>query len=313
MIKLKCNACDGACEDEIDVRFGNACDNNCPFCFNRNLGRRPQKFDLEAIKTTIKKELPRKGLNIVGGEPLLSNNLLDLLDFVSWARYFFEEISIITSLPEIKPQDYDTFLKIMDLTDNLIVSIQHYEFEKNNDLMQASNKYNRIKFLSDLANSRYSAKLCVTLNIMRGGIDSEGKLARALRLFDSMNIKYVRINELGATPFRIQLRDVEPNFKYKSPYAHGCSINATKYFTKKLKLKNIKTVKVRIRCFIVEDDAVGGKVDLLKAKIQARSLKKAIKKNKPYKYGRYRNTVVYEDGFADIHWGKENKDGKEIV
>lgn len=81
------------------------------------------------------------------------------------------------------------------------------------------------------------------------GINTEEKLGNALKLFDSLKIKYVRINELGNTPLHLSIKEVIPDYKFKSPYAHGCNIDISKFLIKKYNLKNIKTLKARTRCF----------------------------------------------------------------
>ena len=293
--------CDGVGENELDVRFGTSCDNACPFCIN-HIGRPAQKFNLEKIIETTLAEGKRDCINIVGGEPLLPCRLDDLYTFIKAVRPITKSICIITSLPQIPAEKQELFEKILDLTDDLIISLQHFNNLVNNKLMNASNKYNRIQALIDLSKSQYSAKLNVTLNISSNGINNEEKLAHALKFFDSLGIKYVRLNELGNTPLHISMREVMPEYKFKSPYAHGCSVNVTKYLIRKYKLKNIKTIKARIRCFMIEPSEEASKADLFKAKIQLRALKRAQKHHKVYKYTRHRHTVVYEDGTVSFAW-----------
>ena len=302
MIKLKCNACDGVGEDTLDIRFDNKCDNFCPFCFNRNFGRPFQKFDLQKVIDATLEQAPRECINIVGGEPLLPCMLDDLLTYLKAIRHTAKQICIITSLPEIPESKKEVFENILDLTDDLIVSLQHYDNKWNNRIMRASNKYNRIDALVALSKSKYSAKLSITLNISLVGINSEEKLGNALKFFDSLGIKYVRVNELGNTPIHLSIKEVVPGYRFKSPFAHGCSIDLTKYLVKKYKLKNIKLIKARVRCFWVEPTEKATLADLIKAKIHLRAKQKADKKGKVYKYTRHRPTVIYEDGLVDWSW-----------
>ena len=302
MIKLKCNACDGVGEDTLDIRFDNKCDNFCPFCFNRNAGRPFQKFNLAKVIEATLEQAPRECINIVGGEPLLPCMLDSLLTYLKAVRHTTKQICIITSLPQIPEAKRKTFENILELTDELIVSLQHYDNKWNNRLMRASNKYNRIATLTKLSKSKYSAKLSITLNISLAGINTEEKLGNALKFFDSLGIKYVRVNELGNTPLHLSVREVIPDYKFKSPYAHGCNIDLTKKKKKKYELKNIKTIKVRVRCFWVEQTEKATLADLIKTKVHLRTKVKADKKGKDYKYTRHRPTVIYEDGFVDWSW-----------
>lgn len=302
MIKLKCNACDGIGENDLDIRFGNKCDNFCPFCFNRNFGRPFQKFDLQKVIDATLEQAPRECINIVGGEPLLPCMLDDLLTYLKAVRHTAKQICIITSLPQIPEAKRETFENILELTDDLIVSLQHYDSKWNNRLMRSSNKYDRIAALTELSKSKYSAKLSITLNISLAGINTEEKLGNALKFFDSLKIKYVRINELGNTPLHLSIKEVIPDYKFKSPYAHGCNIDISKFLIKKYNLKNIKTLKARTRCFWVEDSEKATLADLIKTKIKLRAKQRADKTGKVYKYTRHRPTVIYEDGMVDWAW-----------
>lgn len=300
-MKLKCNMCDGLYQDELDVRFGMICDNACPFCFNK-IGRPAQKFNLEKVIQSALEEAPRSCINIVGGEPLLSCMLDDLLTFIKAVRHTTQKLCIISSLPPIPKNKQKVFEEIMELTDELIISLQHYNDDKNSELMNATHKYSRMAKIKELKESRFSDKISITLNISLNGINTAGKLNKALQIFDEMGIKYVRINELGNTPLHISIRQVVPDYKFKSPFAHGCSIDLTKHFKKKLGLKNIQTIKTRIRCFIVEPTEKASFADLIKTWIQRISYDRSVKNNAPLKYGKNRPTVIYEDGHKDWSW-----------
>jgi hypothetical protein len=211
-------------------------------------------------------------------------------------------------LPPIPENKQKVFEEIMELTDDLIISLQHFDDEKNSLLMKATNHYSRIDKIKELKAGKFSDKISITLNISVNGINCAGKLNKALQIFDDMGIKYVRINELGSTPLHISIRQVMPDYKFKSPFSHGCSINVTKHFKKKLGLKNIKTIKTRIRCFIVEPTEKASFADLVKTWIQKKSYIHSIKYNKPLKYGRNRMSVIYEDGHKDWSWAIYKKD-----
>lgn len=300
-MKLKCNMCDGLGQNDLDVRFGMACDNACPFCFNR-IGRPAQKFDLQKVIKSTLEEAPRDCINIVGGEPLLACMLDDLLTFIKAVRHTTKQLCIITSLPPIPESKQKVFEEVMELIDELIVSVQHYNDDKNSDLMHATHRYSRMDKLRELKRGRFSDKISITMNISVNGINCAGKLNKALQIFDEMGIKYVRINELGSTPLHISIRQVMPDYRFKSPFSHGCSLDVTEHFRKKLGLKNIETIKTRIRCFVVEPTEKATFADLIKTWIQKKSYIKSVKNRQPLKYGKNRPTVIYEDGHKDWSW-----------
>ena len=83
----------------------------------------------------------------------------------------------------------------------------------NNYLMRSSNNYDRIDMLKQLAmNTKYSAKLSVSVNLSRHGINSKESVFTMLRFLDSLGIKSLRLNELAGTEEGISIQKVFPDF-----------------------------------------------------------------------------------------------------
>lgn len=134
MFKKKINSCDGIYNDSLDVRFTKSCDNRCEFCIERHGIDSLGKTDIsKLIKKTIISG--KKNILILGGEPLL--NIEDTLEYVEGIRDYVDHIYLTTSLPESISQNYDCFLQIMKYLDGLNISLQHYNPDINNDILNA--------------------------------------------------------------------------------------------------------------------------------------------------------------------------------
>lgn len=120
----------------IHLKINDACNGNCPFCIERgrSLIEEDKNLYLKRLKA-IFDEFEKKGLlysvSITGGEPLLSNKILDILDVID--SYNFQMVTINTNA---------TFLDkyIDDLAKHNIyginISRHHYDEIKNNEIFQ---------------------------------------------------------------------------------------------------------------------------------------------------------------------------------
>lgn len=247
MFKKKINSCDGIYNDSLDVRFTKACDNHCAFCIERygidSLG----KTDVNKLikKTAVS---GKKNILILGGEPLL--NIEDVLEYVKGIRNYVDNIYLTTSLPESINLNYESFLQIMEYLNGLNVSLQHYDADINNDILNAGNRINRIELLrkilheDDIAN-----KVRVSINLCRSYIDNKKELMTCISMLENMNCRHVKINELQNVSKEMFVSFEEiMGMKMHSPYSYGCQSDVSNLFNTKMK------IEVKRSCFLVQDD-----------------------------------------------------------
>ncbi len=67
--------------DELDIKLTYKCNNNCIYCLNKD--KRGQEVDYQEIKKRVSEFADKGGgkLIISGGEPLIDDNFIDLLNF----------------------------------------------------------------------------------------------------------------------------------------------------------------------------------------------------------------------------------------
>lgn len=247
MFKKKINSCDGIYNDSLDVRFTKACDNHCAFCIERHGIDSLGKTDVrELIKKTVVSG--KKNILILGGEPLL--NIKDVLEYVKGIRSYVDNIYLTTSLPRSISQNFDSFLQIMDYIDGLNVSLQHYNSDINNDILNAGNRFNRIELLAKILHEDDIAnKVRVSINLCKNYIDSREELMTCISMLENMNCKNIKINELQNVSKEIFVSFEEiMGMKMHSPYSYGCQSDVSNLFNTKMK------IGVKRSCFLVQDD-----------------------------------------------------------
>ena len=274
------NSCDGFYHDSLDVRFTNICDNNCPFCIERN-GLSLQKLNIpKMIETT--KQSKRKNILILGGEPLLQ--LKNVLAYINGIRNYVDNIYITTSLPKTISDDWSTFCEIMHKINGLNVSLQHYDYHMNNQIMHASSDHNRIKLLKQICNTDDFANICrVSINLVKGYIDNKSDIDKFLSTMEELDVKHVKINELQNNEDLYVAFEQAYHYKLPSPYAHGCQHDIDLPYELRITLKR--------SCFCVNQNLNASVADLEKA---------IIKKIKPVK--QKHQMVLYESGELSDGW-----------
>ncbi len=291
----KQNSCDGKYDNSLDVRFTKACDNHCDFCIEQNGVCARERNVNKMIYNTIVSG--KETVLILGGEPFLHIN--DLKTYVEGIRPYVKYIYITTSLPNTINQHYDVFSTIMKQIDGLNVSFQHYNWEKNNEILHASSNHNRFQLLRKIcSNNDFAAKCRASINLVKGSVDTKMKLYRFLNKMVASNVKHVKINELQFTPdLYISFEDMMgKDIKYlhlKSPYSHGCQSEIT--------LKRYPNLKITLKraCPYVEP-----------------SLKFSKKDKKKQRYVLFSNQhsrphftiVLYEDGELSIGWKQKERE-----
>lgn len=159
----------------IHIKINDACNGNCPFCIER--GRQLKEEEKEAYLKrldTIFKEFKKAGLiysvSITGGEPMLSDKILDVLSITD--KYDFEMVSINTN---------GSF--ISEYTDELAkhkihcinISRHHYDSKKNNEIFMLKEEFTNEKLIETI--KRYKrlnpdTKFRLQCILVEGYIDS---------------------------------------------------------------------------------------------------------------------------------------------
>lgn len=274
------NSCDGRFSSSLDVRFTKACDNACAFCIERpGLGARP--MDVQAMVDSALAD-PHSTVLILGGEPLLY--LDKVIAFVKAVRSAKSEVFVTTSLPRLLAGRVDSFLELVSLLDGINISLAHYDFVRNNDLLLASSRYDRIGFLAQLLSfPDFAFKARVSINLMAGGIDRAEDLTYFLDLLSQMGCAHVKLNELQGVPDLFVSYESIMGVKLPSPFAHGCQED----------LEPVGSMRVTLKrsCFLVEPSLQASAADLVKI---------AVRKLLPVRPST--QSVLYEDGFVADGW-----------
>lgn len=285
-MKFKVNSCDGIYNDCLDVRFTKSCDNNCAFCIEKNGINSLGDTDVNhMIQNTIQSN--KQTVLILGGEPFLKPN--KLLQYIQGIRPHVQYIYITTSLPKTIDMNNNIITDILDMIDGLNVSLQHYDWIINNDILNARSKHNRIEILADiLKNEIIRPKVRVSINLVKGYIDSKEKLMSCIELLHSINCQHIKINELQnvSKDIYVSFEDIM-NLKMKSPYTFGCQTDVSQLFDK----YNMKFILKR-SCFVVKDKSI--------AKATIWDLIKAIRKRFDKTYNNM--CVMYENGMVSDGW-----------
>ena len=233
----KVNSCDGKHNDTLDVRFTKICDNDCEFCID--------KYDLNNQSDDIKKLiettllLKKENIAILGGEPFLKVN--NLIKYIKSIRNITKNIYITTSLPNTINLNDNNIKFILDNIDGLNISLQDINWERNNQILQATSKHNRIDLLKDLV-LEYPEIIRVSINIMRNGIDTKSKLLKAINFLIDIGIKNIKINELVKVSGNLYISFEEiMNIKLKSAYLFGCEIDVSSIFNTDMKIQLKRT------------------------------------------------------------------------
>jgi len=220
-----------------------------------------------------------KSVLILGGEPFLFPSRLE--KYIRGIRQAVDEIYITTSLPECVLSNPSIF----KMLNGINISLQSLDWKENNRIMRASSNHNRIALLQHLLN-RWSGKVRVNLNLVKGNIDSSYRIFKSLIALQEMGCKNVKINELQHSPDLYVSFDDIMETKTPSPYAHGCQTTIDIPYI-------FMNVVLKRSCFLVEQSRQASFKDMVKAAVK--------------RYWRYTNkfSVLYEDGMLSNNWKKK--------
>ena len=217
-MKLKCNSCDGAFSNSLDVRFTKACDNDCSFCIERNGIESLGPTNVEAmIESTLASG--KATVLILGGEPFLQ--VAKLHAYVKGIRAHVKEIFITTSLPKQLDIKDVRVLEILNWINGLNVSIQHYDPVINNQILIACSGHDRIEQLRSILTAIHPSLVRVSINLVKGYIDSKDKLLQCLSVLKGVGATYIKINELQSSALYVSYEEIMGT-KLHSPFSGGC-------------------------------------------------------------------------------------------
>ena len=275
------NSCDGIYKNSLDVRFTKVCDNRCSFCIEQaGIDHQIQNID-KMIEATI--DSGKSTILILGGEPCI--NLDNLYKYILGIRAHVFNIYITTSLPKSIEDNYELFTKILDQIDGLNVSLQHYNWKKNNEILHATNNYNRINLLQKICET-YTDLVRVSINLVKGAIDSKNEIDKFLNVMEKIGVSHVKINELQNCSDTYVSFEKTYGVTYLSPYVHGCQTEIILP-----KHTNIKITLKRACGFIEPNFILITDEDMEKYHEKTR-WPKEVNQNK----------VLYEDGTLCTHW-----------
>jgi len=288
------NSCDGFYKNSLDVRLTKNCDNDCPFCIEKT-GLLPKQESVWDMLTSTIKAINVDGktdILILGGEPLLRihqlNQYLSKLRSLESRKALCTKpkVYVTTSLPRVAYYQTVPFYDIIDKIDGLNVSLQHYDWQENNNIMMASDiGFNRIDFLKSILNHGDVAnKVRVSINLVQGQIDSKAKLMYFLEMLKGMGCKHVKINELQHSPNLYVSFERVMGVHLGSPYSHGCQ--------KDIDIIDGMRVTLKRSCFLVEPSHYATFSDLVKATTK-RLLPKMFNSSQ---------LVMYENGELSNGW-----------
>lgn len=279
------NSCDGYYKDSLDVRFTKVCDNNCPFCIEKD-GIVGKQTNIPAMIQATK-DSGKTTVLILGGEPFLL--MKELKEYIDGIYLFVKEIYITTSLPITIQKDINLFCEIADMVTGINISFQHYDDAKNNEILHASRPYKRTELLKRLCDMGYANKFRISINLVKGGIDTVEKIESFLWVMENLGVKHVKINELQNTEDLYISFEKAYGISLPSPYAHGCQHSL---FLPGHSL----SITLKRSCFCVNKDLKATIPDFCKAVLKCTTKKKDTCCNQ---------IVLYEDGTLSTGWKKE--------
>ena len=285
-MKLKINSCDGVYENSLDVRFTKFCDNDCSFCIDK-LGVASQgDTDINALALSTLRS-GRREILILGGEPMLLPG--KLLGYISLIRPHVDKIYITTSLPKNVTPLNPIILAILNRIDGLNVSLHHYDYKKNNEVLNASSPHDRVTQLGELLKyESFASKIRVSVNLVKGVIDSREDLDRYIETIKKLGGKHIKITELQHVPADMFVSFEEIyGTNLLAPYVYGCQTNETDLIGKDI------NITLKRSCYAIKH------INIAKAtwKDLVKELVRVVFRVNKSKYN-----VVYEDGTLTRGW-----------
>lgn len=282
--KLKRNCCDGV-YNSFDVHFTSVCDNKCAHCIDKcfdGTGISKPNVD-EIVKTIIENKEGLDDVLFLGGEPCLY--LDELINCVEQLKEKTNlKLFVTTSVPKICKDEYDNFVKLIELLDGINLSVQHYKEDVADEIRKTKSKYDRQEFYASLP---HKDKIRINLNIVKPYLYTKEDISECLRHYDKMGFNSIKLSEIQHG------KDVFVSFEKTfgvnlgSPFSDGCQT----YLDMNKILPNFRTsVLLKRSCFMCEETLKASLKDGIKV------VYKAFNKSNN-KYG-----VIYENGSLEKGW-----------
>lgn len=284
-MSLKCNCCDGI-YNSFDVHFTSACDNKCKHCIDSiYAGKNIVKPDPDAIANTIITNCDGyDDVLFLGGEPCLF--LDELYRCISLIKENTNlKCYVTSSVPKTCKDNYELFLKILEIVDGFNISAQHYNECIADKIRNTVSKFDRQEFYANLP---HKEKIRINLNIVKPYLYTRDDIINTLKHYDDMGFMEIKLSEIQhGKEFYVSFEKVM-GIKLKSAFTFGCQTWVDmKPFIPGYKGKLL----LKRSCFMCEDTLEAHPVDIIKVAY------KWLHRKDPYHYG-----VVYENGTLEKNW-----------
>ncbi len=219
MKKRSCkNYCMGVMGPRLVIKVNNSCNGKCFFC----VGRDNKPLPTVDVKVLIKKAIELENypnVLILGGEPTLYKNLQELVKGIAPYK---KKITITTN-----GSNLSCLLPIVQYLDKIIVSIMHYDKEKNKDIVGV-NIEDDGKLIKEFAKINPKLKLRVNCVMLKSGISTIEDMKKIATYVKQLGFNSLRFSEVTSP----KLYDEEfINISYllkdygihqKDTVTHGC-------------------------------------------------------------------------------------------
>jgi organic radical activating enzyme len=279
------NCCDGL-YNSFDIHFTSACDNRCAHCIDLKYeGFSIKRPNVPAIvQTIIDNQEGYDDVLFLGGEPCIY--LKDLVNCVKQVKAQTPlKVYVTTSVPKICKDRFDLFLELLDITDGINLSVQHYREEVADEIRRVPSRYDRQSFYSSLP---HKDKIRINLNIVKPYLYTKEDITNCLNHYDNMGFNEIKLSEIQhGKEFFISFEKTF-GIKLGSPFYYGCQVHLD---MSKI-IPNFKTpVLLKRSCFMCEETLSASLMDGIKV------VYKLFDKTTPNKYG-----VIYENGCLFNQW-----------
>lgn len=278
------NCCDGLYHS-FDVHFTSACDNKCRHCIDSKFkGIGVIKPDVKAItKTIIDNKDGYDDVLFLGGEPCLY-----LKELYKCGKIIKDntdlKIYVTTAIPKTCYDNYDLFVKIINLFDGVNLSVQHHDENVADEIRQTKSKYNRQEFYKTLL---MKEKIRINLNIVKPYLYRKEDVEKCLLHYDKMGFNSIKLSEIQhGKDYYVSFEKLF-NLNFGSSYFNGCQ----KYINTSKIIPKMKTpLLLKRSCFMCEGSLKASFIDGIKVGYKLF--------NKPTnKY-----SVVYSNGSLSKGW-----------
>lgn len=277
---MKCNernSCMGGYGKCLDIKLTNKCNAKCSFCIERD-GYSPNPTTMVKLAEATNAIEDYRDVLILGGEPLLSN---ELEGYLSMIKPYKDNIYITTNGSLLNKHKAEMLSKYLTAIN---ISIHHYSEFLNDKVygihIDFSNIIDAIKVFK-----QHGVKVRVNCNLVKGILDTKRDVENMISFAkDTLGSDEIRFNELqNAEELYVDARELFDGLT-NNPYCDGCEKDITPVNS------NIK-IKVKMTC---------GIVNKLKEPItrveEPKYTTKVVYPSAEVSNGWYSNRVVHSDG-----------------